>query len=195
MGGAFLLKRGSGFVCYLFYYQWTAEEQWHVNVLEAVAGLILLVAGHLVSPAPFVSEFGDNNAANSSARRNATPDLQIAKVFHRQAGFVAQERITTRQFRVSTDDNVLGDSLTRGPKYMTKFREQTTKMGATSFVRVEVPEIIMPMLVKLAPPTLMYCRRNLSREKSGKASRVALAGRQAQAHTPRRSSGYARSAR
>ena len=44
MGGAFLLKRGSGFVCYFFHYQWTADEQWHVNVLEAVAGLTLLVA-------------------------------------------------------------------------------------------------------------------------------------------------------
>jgi len=76
MGGAFLLRRGSGFVCYFFYYKWTAHQQWYVNVLEAVAGLTLLVAGHFVSPAPFVSEFGDNNVANSSAHRNATPNLE-----------------------------------------------------------------------------------------------------------------------
>ena len=109
-------------------------------MLEAIAGLTLLAAGHLVSPAPFVSEFGDNNVANSSARRNATPNLQIAEVLHRRADFVAQERITTRQLRVSTDDNVLGDPLSRGPKYMNKFREEATKMGATSFVRMKVPD-------------------------------------------------------
>ena len=32
----FLLRRGSGFVCYFFYYEWTADQQWHVNVLEAL---------------------------------------------------------------------------------------------------------------------------------------------------------------
>ena len=136
-------------MCYFFYYKWTAHQQWHINVLEAVAGLTLLVAGHFVSPAPFVSEFGGNNAANSSARRNATPNLQIAEVLHVRADFVSQELITTRQLRVSTEDNVLGDPLSRGPKYMNKFREEATKMGATSFVRMEVPEMMMPMLVVL----------------------------------------------
>jgi len=88
MGGAFLLRRGKGYVCFFFYYEWGADEQWHVNVLEAVAGLTLLVAGHVVSPAPFVSEFGDNNVANASARRNATPNLQIAEILHHRAEFV-----------------------------------------------------------------------------------------------------------
>ena len=110
-------------MCYFFYYEWTADQQWHVNVLEAVAGLTLLVAGHFVSPPPFVSEFGDNNVANSSARRNATPNLQLAEVLHVRSDFVSQERITTRQLRVSTEDSALGDPLSRGPTYMNKFRE------------------------------------------------------------------------
>ena len=47
MGGAFLLRRGDGYVCFFYYYQWRESEQWHViNVFEAVAGLALLVAGH-----------------------------------------------------------------------------------------------------------------------------------------------------
>ena len=173
MGGAFLLRRGSGFVCYFFYYEWTADQQWHVNVLEAVAGLTLLVAGHRVSPAPFVSEFGDNNVANSSARRNATPNLQIAEVLHVRADFVAQELITTRQLRVSTDDNVLGDPLSRGPKYMNKFREEATKMGATSFVRMEVPEMILSMLVTLAAlhPHVLQEESESREERRSKLSR------------------------
>ena len=126
----------------IYYYQWRESEQWHVNVFEAVAGLTLLVAGHIVSPAPFVSEFGDNNVANVSACRNATPNLQIAEILHHRAEFVSQEKITTRQLRVSTDDNILGDPLSRGPKYMNKFYEEARKMGATSFIRMDVPPMI-----------------------------------------------------
>jgi len=150
MGGAFLLRRGEGYVCFFYYYQWRENEKWHVNVFEAVAGLTLLVAGHIVSPAPFVSEFGDNNVANASARRNATPNLQIAEILHHRAEFVSKEKITTRQLRVSTDDNVLGDPLSRGPKYMSKFYEEARKMGATSFVRMDVPPMILALLAVLA---------------------------------------------
>ena len=173
MGGAFLLPRGSGIVCYFFYWEWTADQQWHVNVLEAVAGLTLLVAGHFVSPAPFVSEYGDNNVANSSARRNATPNLQIAEILHVRSDFVSQEMITTRQLRVSTDDNVLGDPLSRGPKYMKKFKEEAAKMGATSFVRMEVPEIVMSMLVTLAAlhPDVLQEESESREERKSKVNR------------------------
>ena len=100
-----------------------------MNVFEAIAGLTLLVTGHIASPAPFVSEYGDNNAANASAYRNATPNLQIARVLQKRADFVTDNRIATRQFRVSTDDNVLGDPLSRGPRYMSKFKEEARAMG------------------------------------------------------------------
>ena len=103
-------------------------------MLEAVAGLALLVAGQIVSPAPFVSEFRDNNVANASARRNTTPNLQIAEILHHRADFGTKENIITRQLRVRTDDNVLGDPLSRGPEYMNKFREEARKMGETSSV-------------------------------------------------------------
>ena len=115
-------------------------------MLEAVAGLALLVAGHIASPAPFVSEFGDNNVANASARRNATPNLQIAEILHHRAEFASQEKITTRQLRLSIEDNVLGDPLSRGPRYMAKFRKEARKMGATSFVRMDVPSLILSLL-------------------------------------------------
>ena len=142
-------------------------------MLEAVAGLTLLVAGHFVSPAPFVSEYGDNNVANSSARRNATPNLQIAEILHVRSDFVSQEMITTRQLRVSTDDNVLGDPLSRGPKYMKKFKEEAAKMGATSFVRMEVPEIIMSMLVTLAAlhPNVLQEESESREERKSKVNR------------------------
>ena len=41
-------------------------------------------------------EFGDNNAANVSAYRNATPDLQITGMLQKRAGFVTENRIATR---------------------------------------------------------------------------------------------------
>ena len=149
MGGAFLLRRDANVVAFFFTYEWAENEQWHVNVLEAVAGLTLLIAGHLASPAPFVSEFGDNNVANASARRNSTPNLQIAQVLRRRAAFVSAESITTRQYRVSTEDNVLGDPLSRGPAYMEKFYEAARAMGATSFVRMELPSAIRTLLTEL----------------------------------------------
>ena len=46
-------------MCFFYYYKWRENEQWHVNMLEVVAGLALLVTGEIASPAPFVSEFGD----------------------------------------------------------------------------------------------------------------------------------------
>ena len=173
MGGAFLIRRGKGYVCFFYYYEWGADEQWHVNVLEAVAGLTLLVAGHIVSPAPFVSEFGDNNVANASARRNATPNLQIAEVLHVRAEFVSQERITTRQLRVSTEDNVLGDPLSRGPKYMHLFYKEAKKMGATSFVRMDVPPSILSLLAVLATlhPEVLREELDSREERKSKPSR------------------------
>ena len=173
MGGAFLLRRGKGYVCFFFYYEWGADEQWHVNVLEAVAGLTLLVAGHVASPAPFVSEFGDNNVANASARRNATPNLQIAEILHHRADFVSTEKITTRQLRVSTEDNVLGDPLSRGPKYMSKFYEEARKMGATSFVRMDVPPMILSLMAVLASlhPAVLQEEYDSRMDRNSKPSR------------------------
>ena len=120
-----------------------------MNVLEAVAGLTLLVTGHVASPAPFVSEFGDNNAANASAYRNATPNLQIARALQKRAEFVTDNRIATGQFRVSTEGNVLGDPLSRDPRYMRKFKEAARAMGATSFVRMPIPPLITSLLADL----------------------------------------------
>ena len=120
-------------------------------MLEALAGLVLLVAGNIVAPAPFVSEFGNNNVANANARRNATPNLQISEILRHRAEFVSKENITTRQLRVSTEDNLLGDPLSRGARYMgKKFREEARKMGAASFVRMDVPPLVVPMLPVLA---------------------------------------------
>ena len=149
MGGAFLVRRGTNAIAFLYTYEWSENERWHVNVLEAVAGLALLVTGRIASPAPFVSEFGDNNAANASAYRNATPDLQIARVLQTRADFVTDNRIATRQFGVSTDDNVLGDPLSRGPRYMSKFKDAARDMGATSFVRMPIPSLITSLRVDL----------------------------------------------
>ena len=150
MGGAFLVRRGANVIAFFYVYEWSEKERgWHVNVFEAIAGLTLLVTGHIASPAPFVSEYGDNNAANASAYRNATPNLQIARVLQKRADFVTDNRIATRQFRVSTDDNVLGDPLSRGPRYMSKFKEEARAMGATSFVRMPIPPLITSLLSDL----------------------------------------------
>ena len=143
----------------------------------------------------FLSEFGDNNVTNSSARRNATPNLQIAEVLHRRADFVAQELITTRQLRVSTDGNALGDPLSRGPKYMNKFREEATKMGATSFVRMEMPVIIMSMLVALAALHPHVLQQESESREERKSKPLRPRDHQAQAHTRLPPSDYARSAR
>ena len=90
MGGAFLVPRGDGYVAYFYVFEWSVmQKRWHVNVLEAVTG-------HVVSPPPFVTEFGDSNVANASARKNASPDLQIAQVLRHRASYVKDERITTR---------------------------------------------------------------------------------------------------
>ena len=46
MGGAFLVPRVAGYVAYFYVFEWSVLQQlWHVNVLEAVAGLTLLVTG------------------------------------------------------------------------------------------------------------------------------------------------------
>jgi hypothetical protein len=150
MGGAFLLLRDGEFICFFFTYEWGECEHWHVNVLEAVAGFTLLVAGQIASPAPFVTEYGDNNVANAGARRNATPNLQIARVLQERADYVHGECITTRQRRVSSEDNVLGDPLSRGPEYMSKFKAAARDMGAVSFVRMEIPPLIRRLLTELA---------------------------------------------
>ena len=145
-----MVRRGANVICFFYTHEWSEKERgWHVNVFEAVAGLTLLVTGHVASPAPFVSEFGDNNAANASAYRNATPNLQIARVLQKRADFVTDDRIATRQFRVSTEDNVLGDPLSRGPRYMSKFKNTARAMGATSFVRMPIPPLITSLLVDL----------------------------------------------
>ena len=150
MGGAFLVRRGASVIAFFYVYEWSEKERgWHVNAFEAVAGLTLLATGHIASPAPFVSEYGDNNAANASAYRNATSDLQIARVLQKRADFVTANRIATRQFRVSTEDNVLGDPLSRGPRCMSKFKEAACAMGATSFARMPIPPLITSLLTDL----------------------------------------------
>ena len=119
MGDTVLVPRSARYVAYFYVFEWSELQQlWHVNVLEAIAGLTLLAAGYAVSPAPFVTEFGDSNvASNASARKNATPNLQIAQAVRRRASFVKDEQITTRQFKVTTGGNVLGDPLSRGFKH------------------------------------------------------------------------------
>ena len=110
------------------------------GILETVG---VQIAGALL-PAAVT---GVANVVNRScARRNATPNLQIAEILRHRAEFVSKEKITTRQLRVSTDDNVLGDPLSRGPKYMNKFYEEARKMDATSFVRMDVPPMILSLL-------------------------------------------------
>ena len=47
---------------------------------------------------------------------------------------------------------MLGDPLSRGPKYMNKFYEEARKMGATSFVRMDVPPMILSLMAVLAKP-------------------------------------------
>ena len=107
---------------------------------------------HAVSPAPFVTEFGNNNVANASARKkkNATPNLQIAQVLRRRASFAKDEQITTRQFKVTTEDNVLGGPLSRGPNYMSLFKRNAREQDSTSFVRMEIPPMIVSLLDELA---------------------------------------------
>ena len=146
MGGAFLVPRGAGYVAYFYVFEWSVLQQlWHVNVLEAVAGLTLLVTGHVVLLAPFVTEFGDSNVANASARKNASPNLQIAQVLRHRASLVKDEQITTRQFRVSSEENVLGGPLSRGPKYMALFKKNARDQDATSFVRMKIPSMIFSL--------------------------------------------------
>ena len=67
----------------------------------------------------------------------------------------------------------LATRFSRGPKYMNKFREEAIKMGATSFIRMEVPEIIMPMLVKLAAlhPHVLQEESESREERKNKPSR------------------------
>ena len=62
---------------------------------------------------------------------------------------MTDSKIATRQFRVSTEDNVLGDPLSRGPRYMSKFKETARAMGATSFVRMPIPPLITSLLADL----------------------------------------------
>ena len=64
---------------------------------------------------------------------------------------MTDNRIATRQFRVSTDGNVLGGPLSRGPRYMSKFKEaaRAIYMGATSFVRMPIPPLITSLLADL----------------------------------------------
>ena len=62
---------------------------------------------------------------------------------------MTDSRIAARQFRVSTKDNVLGDLLSRGPRYMSKFKDAARAMGATSFARMPIPPLITSLLVDL----------------------------------------------
>ena len=45
---------------------------------------------------------------------------------------------------------MLSDPLSRGPRYMSKFRDAARAMGATSFVRMPIPTLITSMLSDLA---------------------------------------------
>ena len=55
----------------------------------------------------------------------------------------------SQQFKVSTKDNVLGDPLSRGPRYMSKFKDAARAMGATSFVRMPIPPLLTSLLADL----------------------------------------------
>ena len=90
-----------------------------------------------------------------------------------RADFVSTEKITTRQLRVSTEDNVLGDPLSRGPKYMSKFYEEARKMGATSFVRMDVPPMILSLLTVLASlhPAVLQEEYDSRMDRNSKPSR------------------------
>ena len=136
-------------------------------------------------------EFGDNNVANASARKMATPNLQVAQVLRRRATFVKDEQITTRQFRVTTHDNVLGDPLSRGPKYMSLFKKNARDQGATSFVRMKTPAIIFSLLGELAELHPMVVRveeqqRALRLQTPVRQRRSPSPSATAQAHTSKR---------
>ena len=147
MGGAALVRVGGIIVAYFFTWEWTdAQRHWHVNVMESVAGETILEAADAVSPAPFQTGRGDNTTANAGHRKNATRNIQIAAVLRRRADFVLQRRIATRPVYVNTKKNVIGDPLSRGPQYFHEFRRAARQMGATKFVRLDIPSGIFALL-------------------------------------------------
>ena len=153
MGGAFLVPRGAGYVAYFYVFEWPSLQQpWHVNVLETIAGLTLLVTGtrsrrRLSLPS---SATTTSRTRALAKKKNATPNLQIAQVLRRRASFAKDEQITTRQFKVTTEDNVLGGPLSRGPNYMSLFKRNAREQDSTSFVRMEIPPMIVSLLDELA---------------------------------------------
>ena len=150
MGGAALVRIGQHIVAYFFTYEWQgAQKEWHVNVMESVAGETILEAADAVAPAPFQTGRGDNTTANAGHRRNATSNLQIAAVLKRRSVFVCARQISTRPVYVNTKKNVLGDPLSRGPKYFQDFKREASAMGASKFVRIAIPSAIFDLLDEL----------------------------------------------
>ena len=147
MGGAALVRVDEVIVAFFFTWEWTdAQKKWHVNVMESVAGQTILEAADAVAPSPFQTGRGDNTTANAGHRKNATRNLQIAAVLRRRADFVVQRRISTRPVYVNTKKNVIGDPLSRGPQYFPDFRRAARQMGATKFVRLDIPQTIFTLM-------------------------------------------------
>jgi site-specific DNA-cytosine methylase len=150
MGGACLVRDGDIIVAYFFTYAWTEEQKrWHVNVMESLAGETILEAGHAVAPSEFVTGLGDNMTANAGHRNNATRNVQICAVLRHRGEFVKANNISTRPVYVNTKKNIIGDPLSRGPKYFQDFRDAATSMGATRFVRLQIPREILGLMDKM----------------------------------------------
>ena len=147
MGGAALVRVDDIIVAFFFTWERTdAQKNWHVNVMESVAGQTILEAAGAVAPAPFQTGRGDNTTANAGHRKNASRNIQIAAVLRRRADFVLQRRISTRPVYVNTKKNVIGDPLSRGPQYFPDFCRAARQMGATKFVRLDIPQSIFSLM-------------------------------------------------
>ena len=55
---------------------------------------------------------------------------------------------------VNTKKNVIGDPLSRGPQLFPDFRRAARQMGATKFVRLDIPQSIFSLMqeVESLPP-------------------------------------------
>ena len=112
-------------------------------------------------PTRWPADLGDLYADNPAGARTWS---EVEATMHRLVIYHAVR---------DTEDNVLGDPLSRGPRYMAKFREEARKMGAASFVRMDVPPLIMPLLPVLAKlhPGVLREEYESQMDRSGKPSR------------------------
>ena len=142
LGAAMLRDDGNGeVVCYFIEHAWTDDEKlFHINVKEGLAGYAALTSFYPLAPQRHALAHGDNTTETITSAKNKSRSALQSVVLQHRAAFALQTGVVTRVRRVSSEDNVLADPVSRLAR--ATFKDEARKLGATKFVRLPLaPEV------------------------------------------------------